>query len=411
MATLRQRKDSGAYEIQFQDEHRRKRTITLSGKKFTKDFAKDLKKAVEVLIHEKLHDAGIPHRKTQLWIENAPLEIQEKLATVGLYKLLTKHTVKELWDLFFEKHSFRNDKTWKSYVHTKERFFLFFKPNEFIDDLTAERMKEWKHFLLNDQGYAVATVAGTIQKAKAVFNWAKDKSWITASPLDGVGRGSYRNKEKDRIVTPGEYGKLLDACLDQDWRVIITLARIGGLRPCEILVLKWEDIHWDRNFFTVYSPKLKGHKRYEREVPLFPEVVAELKKLRAIPGNENQEYVVNRYNREKSNFGCPFDRISKRAGIGKIDRPFDNMRMSRANEIRPVWGTKLENLWIGHSAKVADEFYYTATETDYAIAAGKIPSDDQTGSETRFTAQITDASNGCSDESTGKSPDEEGRNP
>ena len=55
MATLRQRKDSGAYEILFQDEYRRKRTITLSGKKFTKDFADDLKKTVEVLIHEKLY--------------------------------------------------------------------------------------------------------------------------------------------------------------------------------------------------------------------------------------------------------------------------------------------------------------------------------------------------------------------
>ena len=39
-------------------------------------------------------------------------------------------------------------------------------------------MEEWKHFLLNDREYAEAIVAGTIQKAKAVFNLAKKWSWF-----------------------------------------------------------------------------------------------------------------------------------------------------------------------------------------------------------------------------------------
>jgi hypothetical protein len=83
--------------------------------------------------------------------------------------------------------------------------------------------------------------------------------------------------------------------------------------------------------------------------------------------------VINCYtNREVVNLGQPFDRITRRAGLDKIVRPFDNMRMSRANEVRQRWGEKLENLWIGHSAKIANQYYYVPTPDDYAVAAGKM---------------------------------------
>jgi integrase len=193
------------------------------------------------------------------------------------------------------------------------------------------------------------------------------------SPLDGVGRGSYRNREKDRFITQEEYRLLLNACPCQEWKLIITLARTGGLHPCEILVLRWSDIDRNKHRFRVFNAKLKQHERlYEREVPLFAEVSAELDKLRSLPGNEGQEYVINRYvNREKSNLGTQFARIAKKAGIGKIARPFDNMRASRSTEIYAEFGAKKESLWIGHSVKVAFENYLMVTDDDFAVAAGK----------------------------------------
>ena len=108
----------------------------------------------------------------------------------------------------------------------------------------------------------------------------------------------------------------------------------------------------------------------KREVPLFPEVSAELKKLRATLGNE--EYIVNRYrNREESNLGMQFTRIAQRAGIGKIVRPFDNMRASRSTEIYKEFGPKAENRWIGHSDAVALKHYLIVPDETFALAAGK----------------------------------------
>ena len=359
------------YEIQFRDEHKRKKTITLSGSKYSEKTAGELREHVEVLIYEKINDSGVPNRRTKRWVENAPLGIRGKLAGIDLYQLPSTHTVKELWDTFLDKYPTDNEETRKTYLYARDRFFSFFKQkNELLTSLTKDLMNEWKCFLL--ENYASATVAGTISKMKAVFNWAKEQRWITESPLTGVGRGSYRNEKKDRFVTREEYHKLLAACPCQEWRVIITLARIGGLHPCEILVLRWSDIDWEKSRFRVFNAKLKQYEsKYVRDVPIFEEIAAELKKLRAIPGNENTEYVINRYPDRKSNLGTQFARIAKKAGIGKIPRPFDNMRATRSTEIHREFGAKKESVWIGHSVKVALESYLMVTDDDYAIAAGK----------------------------------------
>jgi len=377
MATL-QRRSNGTWSIQYRDEYRRKKTITL-GSKYKERIAIQLKDAVEVLVSKKINNDPKQDRVTKTWVDNAPPEIRMKLARRGLHDLPSMHTTKELWDTFLAEHCDMYEETMRTYLYAKGRFFAFFKPTELLDELTQDRMREWKAFLQtkyrsprNDKPLVEATVAGTMTKAKAVFNWAKRKRWITVSPLDGVGRGSYRNKEKDRFVTQEEYRKLLDACTCQEWRVIVTLARIGGLHPCEILVLRWSDIDKSKHRFRAFNSKLKQYDHlYKREVPLFPEVATELDALRSLPGNEGQEYVINRYtDREKSNLGTQFARIARRAGIGRIPRPFDNMRASRATEVYNEHGAKKESLWIGHSVRVAFEDYLMVTDDDYAVAAG-----------------------------------------
>ena len=372
MASLRKR-ENGTWEIQFRDEYRRRQTITVSGSKYTERTARQFQDAVTVLVDKKINRDPTQDRVTKAWVENASLEIREKLARVGLYDMPSKHTAAELWETFLAKNCDMYEDTRRTYLYARERFFSYFRPNELLDELTQERMKDWRRCLLDSGKYAPATVAGTISKAKAVFNWAKRQRWIKTSPLDGVGRGSYRNREKDRFITQEEYRLLLNACPCQEWRLILTLARIGGLHPCEILTLRWSDINRNRHRFRVFNAKLKQHEHlYEREVPLFAEVSAELDKLRSLPGNADQEYVINRYvNREKSNLGTQFARIAKKAGIGRIARPFDNMRASRSTEIYAEYGAKKESLWIGHSVKVAFENYLMVTDDDFAVAAGK----------------------------------------
>jgi integrase len=379
MATLRERKNigkEGIWEIQFWDEYRQRKTITLSGRKFKKPTAERLRDAVRVLVNKKINDDPTRHKPTEEWVGNAVPEIREKLARFGLWQKPFKHTVKELWDEFLAKYTFGTDNTRKTYLTARKRFDLFFKPNELITKLTKPRIEEWKASLLATGKLGEPTVAGTIQKAKTVFNWAKEQKWITESPVKGVVEGNYRNPANDREVTQEEYHLLLSACPCQDWRTIITLARIGGMRPCEIMELRWTDIgvgkHKDH--FRVFSPKLNRYKHLrEREVPLFPEVLEELDRLQAITDG-SREFVINLNNgsREGVNLVQPFTTIAKRAGIGKIVRPFDNMRASRATEVERDYGAMAESLWLGHSMKTAKDFYlFVPEEVSAAAVAGK----------------------------------------
>jgi integrase len=171
-----------------------------------------------------------------------------------------------------------------------------------------------------------------------------------------------------------EFHRLLDACPCQEWRVIITLAQIGGLRPCEIMILRWSDIGVGehKNRIHVFSPKLNRHEHLRnREVPLFPVLRTELDKLRSIPGNKEEEYVINRYARNgRVSLVVPLNKIAVKAGIGKIVRPFDNMRASRSTEVHREYGTMAESVLLGHSKDIAKECYLI-TEDDYAMAAGQ----------------------------------------
>jgi hypothetical protein len=141
--------------------------------------------------------------------------------------------------------------------------------------------------------------------------------------------------------------------------------------------LQYRDEHSRKKTITLSGRKYKGRIALQLkdvvEVPLFPLLAEELYKLRSIPDSENQEYVINRYSdRKRLNVAHSFTKIAERAGLGKIVRPFDNMRASRATEVYDEWGAKKESLWIGHSEKIAMKCYLMVTDDDYAEAAGMV---------------------------------------
>ena len=168
-----------------------------------------------------------------------------------------------------------------------------------------------------------------------------------------------------------EYAKLLDACPNQEWRTIIAFARIGGLRcPSELQQLRWSDIHWSENRFLVRSPKTEHHEgKDKRVVPLFPELRAELERHFSLVEAKENEFVIEHYQKTGWNLGSPFKAIARRAGLDNIIRPFDNMRMSRSNEVERKFGPKKESLWIGHSEEVMVKHYLVLEDEDYAEAA------------------------------------------
>ena len=260
-------------------------------------------------------------------------------------------------------------KTLVVYDYAKSWFFEYFDENELVENLSNDSMTQWKNLLLKE--LATASVATVIKQTKTCFLWAVKQDLIPKSPLEGIAPGNFRNKSKDRLISMKEYYRLLDACPCQDWRVIIALARIGGLRcPSEVITLRWSDVKWEKNCFHVRSPKTEHHEGKEsRVVPLFPELKSELETLFFVPESQGKEFVITRYRDVDQGLAAPFATITKRAGLSEIPSPFINMRRTRSNEVRKRWGAALESEWIGHSEQTANDHYLVIEDSEYAEAS------------------------------------------
>jgi integrase len=237
-----------------------------------------------------------------------------------------------------------------------------FHEADIVGAITPEQIIDWKNKLL--ENYKYTTVAKIVKNVKTVFTWAVNQKWINESPLDGIGRGSFIDKSKDRIITMDEYRLILEACPNQMWRTIIALARIGGLRcPSEIKPLRWKDINFEKSQFTIRSPKTEQHEGKElRVIPLFNNLRDELKKMEQT-GNE---FVIGDFSPLLVN------EIIKIAGLTNVARPFDNMRMTRSNEVYRQFGAHCETAWIGHSSRVREDHYMMILPEDIAKAASSV---------------------------------------
>jgi integrase len=374
MATLTVDRRAGevvGYNIQW-CEGKRRYTIHLSSRTYRRKTVERFKEMVETLVYYRKNGTHVPDKAVANWLSTAPAELQEKLAKVGLINVTKSKTCQELWDTCLKhKQETVKETTMKAYRHCQEVFYKTFPPNELVEKVTVDRLLNWKTALLTE--FAPASVAGFLKIAKTIFEWAFDQDWLPKNPVKKIPKGSFVNRDNDRVISMEEYAKLLDACPNQEWRTIIALARIGGLRcASELIQFRWSDVHWAENRFLVRSPKTERHEGHrERVVPLFPELRAELDQHFSLDETKGNEFVIQGLQNSCWNLHSTFQAIAKRAGLGKIIRPFDNMRMSRSNEVDRRFGSKKESLWIGHSEKVMLKHYHVLEDEDYAEAAGE----------------------------------------
>src|SRR5262249_41197305 len=93
-------------------------------------------------------------------------------------------------------------------------------------------------------------------------------------PFEDVKQPSQVNESRKCFVSQEVTRKVLAACPDAEWRLIVALCRYGGIRcPSELLPLRWDEVNWETSRFLVHSPKTEHHEGgRERWVPIFPEL-------------------------------------------------------------------------------------------------------------------------------------------
>jgi integrase len=204
-----------------------------------------------------------------------------------------------------------------------DKLIKFFGTDYPLQKITAEQAIDFINEI--KQGAAEASVARWTKRARQIFKAAVKRKIIAENPFDGIKTGSMVNKENEYIVSIEETNALLDACTNPQQRLIIILARYGGLRvPQELTRLKWSDIDWEKKRFKIYSPKTKS----ERNIPLFPEIEKALSELYETLPEGSPDRIFPDFT-EKKSLGSFWAKTAKRAGIVLWARPADNMRATR----------------------------------------------------------------------------------
>lgn len=242
-----------------------------------------------------------------------------------------------------------------------------------VTDLDAENFE--RH--LRAAGLAKATMAKRCSLARGVFEAARKHRLLESNPFQDakISVVINANRSRQKFIERSTIERVLAACPDAEWRLLVGLARYGGLRvPSEALSLRWEHINWERGEMLVPSPKTEHFEGHEsRLVPLFPELRPLLQEAfeQAEPG---AAFVISRHRSKVKNGGINwqavnlrtrFEKIIRIAGVKPWPRLWVNLRSSRATELADLFPSKVAADWLAHTEAVADKHYRQTTREHF----------------------------------------------
>ena len=363
---------STTYRVLIGGGKRQRQTIRLGD--VSEKIANEAKARIEALETAKL--TGTPvDRTTAAWIDAIGDAIHDKLARVGLVEPRAPATpepvgvaLNVIVERYIKSRSRLKPNTLRNYETTKRLLVEHFGKDRLVRSIHAGHAKDYREWLVGK--YAAATVSREIKRARQFFEYAKDCRLIDDNPFAKIKAGSQSNPKRKHFVSRDVIDKVLAACPDNDWRLLVVLARYGGLRiPSELERLTWSDVDWHGMRFTIRVPKkerLPGHET--RVVPIFPEIEPYLRQAFDETPDGGLYVLPRRFHNEGYAYAGVL-RAVERAGVTRWPRLFVNCRASRENELKREYPDHVVYSWIGHTEAVALEHYLMVTEEDYRRAA------------------------------------------
>ena len=363
------REPNGSKTIQFVDGDRR-RSIRLG--KVSEKAAVTICCHVEHLRTAKVSGQPIP-QETAVWLGKIGDSLHDRLVKAGLVRPRQENdrpvSLGDFLDAYFAGLGTQKPTTARNNSRARRLLEEFFGKDRTLISITEGDADDYRLWLLNTKKLAKGGIGRDIGRAKTFLKAAARKRLVPASPFAHVQCPSQTNPSRKHYIPAEVIDKVIEACPDHEWRLIFALARYAGLRiPSEIQGMKWEDIHWESNRFTVRATKVEHHAGHEtRSVPIFPQLRPYLEEARQ-KSNEGDQYVISRAS-HGPNLRRYAEQIIKRAGVQQWPKLFVNCRASCEKDLMEVHRPDAVLAWIGHSARVALQHYAPGpTESDYQKA-------------------------------------------
>ncbi len=364
------KRPNGRKTIQFVGADKKRQTLRLG--KVPMKTAEAMKVKVEQLIAHRITKHALDS-STATWLTEVEPEMLKRLVGVGLVDERESSRLEDYCQAYYKLREIdTKPNTQKKYRNAINYLYDFFSRDRLLKDITPGDCDEWRLWL-TAKGLAENTVRKHCAVAKVFFYNAVRKKLITENPFADLKATSIPNKSREYFITANEAQRVIDVCPDAEWRLIVALARYGGLRtPSETFALRWEDVNWSDNRFYVSSPKTERYEGKEgRIVPIFPQLRPYLEECFEL-AEDGAEHVIVRYRVNSCNLRTSMQKLVKRAGLNQWPRLFQNLRSTRETELLQE-GFQLQTVvaWLGNSPKVALQSYLQVREDDYEKAAQK----------------------------------------
>ena len=362
------REPGGQRRILFVAPDGKRKTIRLG--KVSQKVAEAVKVKVEALVAVAITSQPLDS-ETAAWVAGLDGVVYDQLVAAGLTVAKERRaaetlTLAEFIDQYIEaRRKSLKPGTLTNHYHTHCALVEFFGADRVMGDITAGSCDDWRVHL-ESRGYAPATIGRHVKRGRQFFRAAVRKKLISENPMQDVRAAAQVNKSREYFVTREAVEKIIAACPNTEWRLIVALARYGGVRtPSETYALTWGDVDWERGRIRVPSPKTAGYEgREARMMPLFPELRPYLEAAfdEAEPG---ATYVIAKHRIGSKSLGSSLERIMNRAGVERWPRLFQNMRASRETELVQDHPLHVVTAWIGNSARIAAQHYLQVTDADF----------------------------------------------
>ncbi len=368
---------NGRKRIQFIAGDGNRKTIRLG--KATLRQAEAIKVRVEQLALAATGATGVVDDDIVRWLAGLDDPTYGKLAAVGLVAQRENTGLGEFIDRYIQDRTDVKPTTTTTYTQARRHLTTFFGAEKPLREITEADADLWRLHLIQE-GLAEASVRKFAGIAKQLLKAAVKRKLVTLNPFSGLESSAKANKKREYFVSRHEIDRVLAACPDAEWRLIVGLVRYGGVRcPSEVLTLTWGDVHWEQGRITIHSPKTEHHEGGEsRLIPLFPELLPYLQEVFdealveavATEGTVAETaHVITRYRQRNSNLRTQFKRIIRKAGLKPWPRLFQNMRSTRETELAESFPLHVVTAWLGNSQLVARKHYLQVTEEHFARAA------------------------------------------
>ena len=308
------------------------------------------------------------------WVAKLPDELANRLAELNLIdppNNVAMPTLVEFVDRYIAKRTDTKPATLIVYKRCRTLLSAYFKTTR-LDKVTVADAKDFTRWMKTEKKPLAENTARRMNGfVRQFINDAVDAELLTKNPFKSKDikvavRGDANGFQ---FLSLTDTAKLIDACPDSQWRLIVALSRFGGLRtPSETLALRWCDVDWQANTINVTSPKTAHHDGHgQRTIPLFGDLRPYLEEA----FNPEDEFLITRYRDATQNMRTQFIRIVVKAGLKPWSQPFHAMRKSRQTELADRHPEHVVCGWLGNSKAVAREFYLKTTDEHHATAVGE----------------------------------------